>query len=100
MFFAGLAQVDPGFEPHDKDGFVIITDASDAGMVDIHDRRPVVLDPDAARAWLELDLEGDAALQIVQQQSRPVADFEWYEVDRAVDNVRNQGSRLVEPLSL
>lgn len=42
MFFAGLAQVHPGLEPHEDDGFVIITDASDAGMVDIHDRRPVV----------------------------------------------------------
>jgi len=36
MFFAGLAQVHPGLEPHDEDRFVIITDASDAGMVNIH----------------------------------------------------------------
>ena len=42
MLFAGLAQVHPGLEPHEDDGFVILTDASDAGMADIHDRRPVV----------------------------------------------------------
>ena len=99
MFFAGLAQVHPGLEPHEDDGFVIITDASDAGMVDIHDRRPVVLGPEAANAWLESGLEADAALAIVQQQSRPVADFEWYTVDRAVGNVRNQGSELIKPLA-
>ena len=45
MFFAALAQVHIDLEPDDGDGFVIITDASDAGMVDIHDRRPVVLSP-------------------------------------------------------
>ena len=33
-----------------------------------------------------------------QQQSRSVADFEWYTVDRAVGNVRNQGSELIKPL--
>lgn len=97
MFFAGLAQVHPGLEPHDEDGFVIITDASDAGMVDIHDRRPVVLNPEAARAWLEPGLEVEAALEVIQQQSRPVADFEWYAVGRAVGNVKNQGHELIEP---
>lgn len=43
MFFGALAQVNPGLEPHEGDGFVIITAASDQGMVDIHDRRPLVL---------------------------------------------------------
>ena len=84
MFFAGLAQVHPGLEPHEDDGFVIITGASDAGMVDIHDRRPVVLGHEAANAWLEPGLEANGALNIVQERSRPVADFEWYAVDRAV----------------
>lgn len=99
MFFAGLAQVHPGLEPHDEDGFVIITDASDAGMVDIHDRRPVVLNPEAARAWLEPGLEVETALKVIQQQSRPVADFEWYAVGKAVGNVKNQGPELIDPLS-
>ena len=33
MFFGALAQVHPGLDPHDGDGFVIITAASDQGMV-------------------------------------------------------------------
>ena len=41
MFFAALAEVHTGLEPHEGDGFVIITAASDQGMVDIHDRRPL-----------------------------------------------------------
>ena len=36
MFFAALSEVHPGLEPHESDGFVIITAASDQGMVDIH----------------------------------------------------------------
>lgn len=97
MFFAGLAMFHPGLEPHDEDGFVIITDASDAGMVDIHDRRPVVLGPEAARQWIEPGLDAADALHIAQQQSRPVADFEWYAVSKAVGNVRNHGPELIAP---
>lgn len=43
MFFGALAQVHPGLEPHEGDGFVIITAARDQGMVDIHDCKPLVL---------------------------------------------------------
>jgi len=49
MFFAPLAEVHQGLEPDPQDGFVIITADSDQGMVDIHDRRPVVLSPEHAR---------------------------------------------------
>lgn len=56
MFFGALAEVHPGLEPGDNDGFVIITAASDTGMVDIHDRRPLVLTPKLAREWIEPDL--------------------------------------------
>jgi putative SOS response-associated peptidase YedK len=98
MFFAALAQVTPGLEPVDDDGFVIITDASDAGMVDIHDRRPVVLAPEQAREWLEADLPPARAEQLARTGGRPVADFEWYRVAKAVGNVRNQGPQLIEPI--
>ncbi|WP_296250868.1 SOS response-associated peptidase [Pseudomonas sp. UBA4194] len=98
MFFAALAQVTPGLEPHDGDGFVIITDASNEGMVDIHDRRPVVLAPEQAQEWLESDLPGERSSQIAQFEGRPVSDFEWYKVGRAVGNVRNQGAELIEPV--
>ncbi|MCO8166198.1 SOS response-associated peptidase family protein [Pseudomonas sp. 21LCFQ02] len=94
MFFAALAQVHTDLQPHDGDGFVIITDASDAGMLDIHDRRPVVLDPEDAREWLQEDLPAERALELARH-SRPVEDFEWYPVSPAVGNVKNQGSDLI-----
>ena len=52
MFFAALAEVRPGLEPHEGDGFVIINDASDQGMVDIHHQQPVVFSPKHAIATL------------------------------------------------
>ncbi len=95
MFFAALAQVTPGLEPGEGDGFVIITDASNEGMVDIHDRRPVALAPEQAREWLEADLSAERSIEIAQHEGRPVADFRWHTVSKAVGNVRNQGSDLI-----
>lgn len=99
MFFAGLAQAHPGIEPDDSDGFVIITDASDAGMVDIHDRRPVVLAPQQAREWLQPGLPAARAEELARC-GRTAGDFEWYPVGKAVGNVRNHGPGLIEPLRL
>lgn len=96
IFFAALAQVHTDLQPHDGDGFVIITDESDAGMLDIHDRRPVVLSPKDAREWLQEDLPTERALELARS-CRPVEDFEWYPVNGAVGNVRNQGPELIAP---
>ncbi|AAY36474.1 MULTISPECIES: SOS response-associated peptidase [Pseudomonas] len=100
MFFAALAQVHRGLEPHDGDGFVIITSASDSGMVDIHDRRPVVLTAEDARAWLDSETTPQKAEALAKEHCRIVDDFEWFTVDRAVGNVRNQGPELIQPVEL
>lgn len=99
LFFAALAQVTPGLEAAEDDGFVIITDASDAGMVDIHDRRPVVLAPQQACQWLDPQLSAQDAQALAREGGRPVADFEWYPVSKAVGNVRNEGPELVEAVA-
>lgn len=98
MFFAALAQVHSGLEPNEGDGFVVITAASDSGMVDIHDRRPVVLSPEAAREWVEPGLSAQRAEEIARDACRPTEDFEWYAVGKAVGNVKNQGKTLIEPV--
>lgn len=98
MFYGALAQVTPGLEPRDEDGFVIITAASDQGMVDIHDRRPLVLTPEHANEWLDPELSPTRAEAIAKECCRPVDDFEWYPVSRAVGNVRNQRPELIIPL--
>ena len=91
MFFAALAEVRPGLEPNEGDGFVIITAASDQGMVDIHDRRPVVLAPEHAREWLDQSLERERAEELALECCQPTEEFEWYAVSKAVGSVKNQG---------
>lgn len=95
IFMAALAQVHAGLEPNEGDGFVIITAASDQGMLDIHDRRPLVLAPEQARAWLDPQLPADQAEQLAREQCLPVADFEWFAVSKDVGNMRNEGAQLL-----
>jgi putative SOS response-associated peptidase YedK len=99
LFFAALAEVHQGLEPDERDGFVVITAAADQGLVDIHDRKPLVLSPEAAREWLDPTTSGDRLEAIVKAGCRPAQDFRWFPVGKAVGNVRNQGPALIEPVS-
>ena len=100
LFFAALAEVHGGFEPDDRDGFVIITAAADEGMVDIHDRKPLVLNPDLAREWMAPTTTAERAEEIARDGCRPAADFKWHAVSKLVGNVRNQGPELIEPIPM
>lgn len=97
MFFAAIADL-PSAE-HEGGGFAIVTAASDQGMVDIHDRRPVVLPPEIAREWLETGLAPERAEDLARYHDIPVEAFEWFPVGKAVGNVKNHGPELVERIS-
>lgn len=86
-------------DPTEHDGFVIITADAQGGMVDVHDRRPVVLSPELAAEWLDEATPAERAEQIVLHQGESAEAFEWYRVDRAVGNVRNQGPQLIVPVA-
>ncbi len=77
---------------------MIITADSAGGMVDIHDRRPVVLAPDLAREWLDPTTPKERAEQMVLHQGVPSETFEWFKVSTAVGNVRNKGADLIQPM--
>jgi len=98
MFFAALAEVHPGLEPHEGDGFVIITAASDQGMIDIHDRRPIVFSPEHAREWMGSGINQKDSEKLALSCCRPTGDFEWYPVGKAVGNVRSHGSDLTKSI--
>lgn len=97
---ASIGQLPDPDEGHgEHDGFVIITAASDQGMVDIHDRRPLVLSPEHANEWLDPELPSERAEEIALKLCRPTEVFEWYRVGAEVGNVRNQGQHLIEPVN-
>ncbi|WP_320534338.1 SOS response-associated peptidase family protein [Robbsia andropogonis] len=78
------------------DGVVIVTDASDQGMVDIHDRHPVALNEQDANTWLDSQTPLELAAEIARHGSRAVNEFEWYEVSRELNNARHDSPELVK----
>jgi putative SOS response-associated peptidase YedK len=98
MFFAAIGQLPhAGSEIREDDGFVIITADAQGGMLDIHDRRPVVLPADLAREWIDPNTTSQRAEQIVQELGLQSEAFEWYQVSKAVGNVKNTGAALIGP---
>ncbi|MFJ4157841.1 SOS response-associated peptidase family protein [Pseudomonas sp. NPDC089752] len=98
LFFAALAEVHQSVERDERDGFVIITAAADQGLVDIHDRKPLVLRPELAREWIDPATSPDRATAIMEYGCRPASEFRWYPVSKAVGNVKNEGETLVSPI--
>lgn len=98
LFFAALAEVHPSLAQKERDGFVIITAAADQGLVDIHDRKPLVLPPEVAREWIDPKTSAERLAAIVETGCRPAGDFRWYPVGKQVGNVRNKGPELIEPI--
>lgn len=97
MFFAALGQFQRGgmLESRDGDGFVIITSFSDAGVLDIHDRRPLVLSGECAAHWMDPELPPAEAEELALEHGLGVDEFEWYPVGREIGNVRNEGAELI-----
>lgn len=77
-------------------GFAIVTDDSAGGMIDIHDRRPVVLTPEAAREWTSPDTVVEAALELLST-ARPETTFQWHPVTRQMSNVKYQAPNTNHP---
>ncbi|WP_236186971.1 SOS response-associated peptidase family protein [Pseudomonas protegens] len=94
---ASIGQLPDPDEGHgEHDGFVIITADSAGGMVDIHDRRPVVLGPELAWEWLDPATPKERAEQMALQQGEAAETFEWFKVSTAVGNVKNHGPELID----
>uniref|UniRef100_UPI0032B25971 SOS response-associated peptidase family protein n=1 Tax=uncultured Stutzerimonas sp. TaxID=2901168 RepID=UPI0032B25971 len=100
-FLGAIGQFQRGgmAESRDGDGFVIITAGSGAGLLDIHDRRPLVLSSGCAANWLDPELSPDEAEEIAREHCLAVDEFDWYPVPSAVGNVRNDGAHLIERIS-
>jgi putative SOS response-associated peptidase YedK len=97
IFFAAIGKA-PYDKQNENEGFVIVTAASDKGLVDIHDRRPLVLSTSAVLDWLNPDTTSEEAQDIAKEQSIPSDEFTWHPVSKSVGSVKNQGSELVEEI--
>ncbi|GAC1419292.1 MAG: SOS response-associated peptidase [Burkholderiaceae bacterium] len=99
IFMAALANFGPAADDNKATaGFTIVTADALGGMVDVHDRRPVVFSAEDARLWMNPDLPGTAAEQIARVQALGPKNFAWHQVSKLVGNVRNDGPALAQPL--
>lgn len=95
--FAGLwaswrPQDQPGVEPLRT--FTILTTTAAAGVGDIHDRMPVMLEPEAEATWLD---HGTAADELAQLLT-PCSAIARIPVSAAVNDPANDGPDLLLPV--
>jgi putative SOS response-associated peptidase YedK len=98
LYFTGLSSTRAEEDARDGYGFVIVTDAAEAGMLDIHDRRPLVLSAQDARHWLEPSTSFDEALALATDSATPADAFHWFPVSKAVNSVANNVPEFNEPI--
>lgn len=98
LFIAALAG--PGREDGATaaSGFALVTSAAEGGLVDIHDRRPVVFTAEDAQLWLDPDLPAEQAEQLARSVALGPEIFAWHKVGKAIGNSRNESPSLAEPI--
>lgn len=101
LAFAGLWE---RWRPKDGEGEVetlrsctIVTGPANEVVAPIHDRMPVVLPPSAWDTWLDPEVD-DLELLTGLLVPAPAELFVAHPVSTAVNNVRNRGPELVEPV--
>jgi putative SOS response-associated peptidase YedK len=79
-------------------GFVLVTDDAAEGMLDIHDRKPVVLGAEDARLWLDPALSPEQAIELARRAALPSDAFEWHKVSNAMNRAGTEGPQVALPL--
>ncbi|MDR5854252.1 SOS response-associated peptidase [Caballeronia sp. LZ062] len=79
-------------------GFVLVTSKADEGLVDVHDRRPLVFSPSTGRRWLDTAATPADLHSLVKTDGVPAAHFVWHRVTTDVNRTLNDEPRLIEPL--
>lgn len=72
--------------------FSILTCDPEGALGDLHHRMPVILHPDHWGVWLDPQSDRDTLLGLAR--ATPAEVLEIYEVDKAVNSVRNQGPEV------
>jgi putative SOS response-associated peptidase YedK len=98
LFMLALANFGTFEENRAEAGFVLVTDDAAQGMLDIHDRKPVVLGASDAELWLDPDLPPEQALQLARAAALPAEAFEWHKVSPEMNRAGNDGPQVALPL--
>jgi putative SOS response-associated peptidase YedK len=100
MAFAGLWEV---WRPKGSEdrlvSCTIITGAANEKMAEVHDRMPIMLPPDAWDSWLDREQQDT---ELIGQLLRPAPPelITFHPVSTEVNDARNVGEHLIEPIEL
>jgi putative SOS response-associated peptidase YedK len=67
-------------------------------MLDIHDRRPVVMNAEDAALWMSPALSPQQAVELARHAAVPADAFEWHKVSKKVNNASADGPQIVLPI--
>jgi putative SOS response-associated peptidase YedK len=98
LFMLALANFGAFESKREEAGFVLVTDDAAAGMLDIHDRKPVVLSADDAKLWLDPALTPEQALELARNTALPSEAFEWHKVSSVMNKAGEDGPHIALPL--
>jgi len=96
--FAGMWE---SWTPKDDSGaeplhtFTIVTTSANRFMSDLHSRMPVILAGDDIDIWMDNKSEKEELYDLMKPFD---GEMKAYPVSTAVNNVRNQGKELIQPL--
>lgn len=98
LFMLAIGNFGSFTEHRAEAGFVLVTDDASEGMLDIHDRRPVVLDAEDAALWLDPAISPQQAMELARQRALRPEQFEWYKVSPSVNRAGSDGPQVALPL--
>jgi putative SOS response-associated peptidase YedK len=96
VFLAVLANFGPFHEHKAEAGFALVTADAEGGMVDVHDRRPVALEPADAARWLDPALPPEQAEHLLRTAALGPEAFAWFPVGAAVNRAGSEGPQLAQ----
>ncbi len=96
LAFAGLWESWMGPNGEEQETAAIVTTTASRSIAHIHDRMPVILEPEAFDFWLDPKVDAQSAAAAIQPAKDAL--LESYEVSSAVNRTANDNPQLTEPL--
>lgn len=85
-------------EPVYKSYAILITTASSKSVQEIHNRMPVILNPEYYDKWLNPKIQDSNELMAILQEGM-IRDMKFHPVSTKVNSVKNNDPGCIEPLS-
>ncbi|WP_426453495.1 SOS response-associated peptidase [Paenibacillus sp. S-38] len=75
----------------------ILTTAANPLVAEVHERMPVILEPEGERLWLDRSIQGESEL-LPLLKPYPAESMRYYPVDSKVGRVQHEAADCIEPL--